>query len=74
MKLIFVVVAMFVSGKRHKIFSLSDDWNAAAASLATIFPAIPESLQTNIIRVFISSPPDMSEEREFFMQVCLQQQ
>ncbi|KAK2146989.1 hypothetical protein LSH36_575g02042 [Paralvinella palmiformis] len=45
-----------------------DDWTAAAASLATIFPAIPESLQTNIIRVFISSPSDTLEERDIFMQ------
>ncbi|ELT90544.1 hypothetical protein CAPTEDRAFT_186605 [Capitella teleta] len=46
-----------------------NDWQVAAASLAQVFPGIPESLQSNLIQVFISAPSDVQDEVNIILKV-----
>ena len=43
----------------------------AVASLAQVFPSIPESLQTNLIQVFISAPFDVQDDVNILLQVSI---
>ena len=51
------------------VFAVADDWTVAAASLSQIVPSIPDTLQTNTVRVYISATMDRQPEVSAFMKV-----
>lgn len=39
-----------------------DDWNAASANLAHVYPIIPDSLPVNVINVYVTASPDVQAD------------
>ena len=47
----------------------TEDWHLAMTSLSQVYGAVSESLQSNIIRVFLSASRDVHKEAEMLVKV-----
>ena len=56
------------STKNVRLFR-ADDWNATAASLQDVMPAIPDSLLSNVVSVYVSAARDTLPEVNLLLTV-----
>lgn len=52
------------------VLFLSDDWDAAVASLLQVSPHVPQALWSNTVRCYLISTQDTKAELDIFIKVC----
>lgn len=53
----------------HMCLSLSDDWDAAVASLLQVSPHVPQALWSNTVRCYLIFTQETKAELDIFIKV-----
>lgn len=69
-KIVGMILRVVTGSSRVCVSSLSDDWDAAVASLLQVSPHVPQALWSNTVRCYFIFTQENKDELDIFIKVC----